>query len=272
MSASITVLCDNTAADPRYEAEHGLSMLLRLENGHRWLWDTGQTDVFLRNAEKLGEPLNGLTGVALSHGHYDHTGGLAAFLKHCDFSGTIHAHSDWAVTRWSSSKGKPRSIGADNAAVGIADVAGINGGAVLDDKLALLTDIPRQEGHFEAVAGFSFDKEGTEPDCVADDACLVLDTGHGPVVILGCCHSGLANTLTHAATVIGAEQFHAVVGGLHLSSAPESAIDEAASVLDLYDVKEVHTGHCSGTKGAQGLSERLPGRVFPLGAGRVLQF
>ena len=68
----LTILCDDTAASDRYLTEHGVSVLVERPNGHRWLLDTGTTDIFLQNAHRMGVSLDGLTGIVISHGHEDH--------------------------------------------------------------------------------------------------------------------------------------------------------------------------------------------------------
>jgi 7,8-dihydropterin-6-yl-methyl-4-(beta-D-ribofuranosyl)aminobenzene 5'-phosphate synthase len=93
----------------------------------------------------------------------------------------------------------------------------------LDEGLTMFSAIPRREGFFQAVDGYFFDTEASRPDLVRDDSCLLVQTTKGPVLILGCCHSGLANTLCHIREVTGLESIHAVIGGLHLLTAPEAA-------------------------------------------------
>jgi 7,8-dihydropterin-6-yl-methyl-4-(beta-D-ribofuranosyl)aminobenzene 5'-phosphate synthase len=87
----IFVLADNTA-QPGFQAEHGLSLALELPDGGLWLWDTGQTGLFLTQARRLGLDLTRARGVALSHGHYDHTGGLEHLLRLPGFRGEVVAH------------------------------------------------------------------------------------------------------------------------------------------------------------------------------------
>jgi len=270
----IVVLCDNVSSGPACACEWGLSLAVDMGAQGLWLWDTGQTSLFLKNARALGVDVAKARGLALSHGHYDHTGGLPALLD-AGFAGTIHAHPACASERWAAGKsgptrtnptriGPPAPLPAFHPAGPLTQLA---------PGLALVTDIPRAPGNFEAVQGFSFDQEGLQPDTVADDAFLVLDTIKGPVVILGCCHSGLANSLACAANRLGHADFYAVLGGLHLYKAPPAAIEETAQTLTRFGVQRLVAGHCTGVDRVEALRGLLPScAVEHLCAGQELLF
>ena len=101
-----------TRAKPAPTAEHGLSFLAEL-NGRRVLFDTGKTGAFLANAAALGADLSGLDAVVLSHGHYDHGGGLRAFAEATGFRGPLWAGSGFFDAKWSDDPGGPRFLGVD---------------------------------------------------------------------------------------------------------------------------------------------------------------
>ncbi len=265
----IVVLCDNVSSAPACGCEWGLSMALDLGEQGLWLWDTGQTSLFLDNARALGVDVATARGLALSHGHYDHTGGLPALLD-AGFAGTIHAHPACASERWAVGKSAPTRIG-PRAPLPAFHPAGPL--TQLAPGLTLITGIPRVPGNFQAVQGFSFDRDGLEPDAVADDAFLVLATPHGPVVILGCCHSGLANSLACAEERLGHTSFHAVLGGLHLYKADPAAIEETAQALARYGVQRLVAGHCTGVDRVEALRGLLPScAVEHLCAGQEMHF
>lgn len=266
----IVVLCDNVSSDPACGCEWGLSLAIDLgqspHDGGRWLWDTGQTALFLKNAAALGIDVAGASGLALSHGHFDHTGGLSA-LADAGFAGAVHAHPACANARYAEEKGRPRHIGPPAPLPPFIPAGPVT---ELAPGLTLLTDIPRAPGRFQAVQGFSLDPEGREPDNVPDDAFLVLDTDKGPVVILGCCHSGLANSLACAADRLGRTSFHAVLGGLHLFKAGPEAIAETADAMTRFAVSQLVAGHCTGTDRVESLRSLLPGcSVQHLAAGQT---
>lgn len=265
----VVVLCDNVSSDPACGCEWGLSLAIETDNGGLWLWDTGKTSLFLKNAAALGLDVGAAQGLALSHGHYDHTGGLAALMD-VGFAGAVHAHPACASERWSADKGGPRRISPPTPLPAFVPAGPVTR---LAPGLTLITDIPRAPGRFQAVQGFSFDVQGREPDAVPDDALLVLDTAKGPVVILGCCHSGLANSLACVGERLGHTRFHAVLGGLHLYKAGAEAIQETADALAHYEVQEVVAGHCTGVDRVESLRMLLPNcRVEHLSAGRTLRY
>jgi 7,8-dihydropterin-6-yl-methyl-4-(beta-D-ribofuranosyl)aminobenzene 5'-phosphate synthase len=265
----VVVLCDNVSSHPACGCEWGLSLAIDTGDGGLWLWDTGQTSLFLTNATALGVDVAAARGLALSHGHYDHTGGLPALMG-AGFTGAVHAHPACASERWSADKGGPRRISPTTPLPAFVTAGPVTR---LAPGLTLITDIPRAPGRFQAVQGFSFDAHGFEPDAVPDDAFLVLDTDNGPVVILGCCHSGLANSLACAAERLGHKSFHAVLGGLHLYKAGADALEETANALAHYEVREVVAGHCTGVDRVESLRKRLPAcRVAHLSAGRTLRY
>ena len=270
----VHVLCDNHSRGREFGFEHGLSMCLDLPCGQRWLWDTGQTGLFLDNARKMGIDPASFQGLALSHGHYDHTGGLRPLLL-TGFRGPVHAHEAFATRRWKADgQGVPTHIGLDASNLpdplpGLIPVCGLSRPA---PGLTMVTDIPRAPGRHQSVDGFFLDTALKRPDPMPDDACLVLDTAGGPVVLLGCCHSGLANTLHHVRETLGLDAVHAVAGGFHLHNTRPEAVDEAIETLDDFDVRRVMPCHCTSPAATEALTRALPGRVRPLAAGDVMEF
>jgi len=152
----IIVLCDNVSSHPACGCEWGLSFAIYMGDQGLWLWDTGQTSLFLKNAAALDVNVAEARGLALSHGHYDHTGGLPALLD-AGFTGAIHAHPACARERWSADKNGPRRISPPTPLPAFVPAGPVTR---LAPGLTLITDIPRAPGRFQAVQGFSFDPEG----------------------------------------------------------------------------------------------------------------
>lgn len=274
MSVQLTVLMDNASRSPELDSEHGMSMALTLADGSIWLWDTGQSSGFLDNAHAMDIRPETACGIALSHGHYDHTGGLDALLD-AGFLGSIHAHEAFARPRFSISQGAPvRDIALRTCCLSrvLEHHVPIADSTPLAEGLTMVTDIVRQPGRFEPVRGFYRDRAGRIPDPVPDDACLLLETSSGPVLILGCCHSGFANTWAHIQKTRGLSGLHAIIGGLHLMHAPDWAREETATALATTGAELIFPCHCTGTEAEAFLRSRLGKRVRPAGAGLNLSF
>lgn len=271
--ARVAVLCDNEAR-PGFAAEWGLCLWIETPSGRRALWDAGRTGLFLDNAARLGLDLGRLDAAALSHGHYDHGDGFPHLVARTGYAGPVHAHPGHAVERFAVKPGeKPRAIGLSAAARrALAAFSPVDGVAEILPGLTMLGAIPRAPDLFHATDGFFLDPAGTAPDLLPDDACLVLDTACGPTLLLGCCHSGLANTLRHVRETLGHTRLAAVAGGLHLHAAPTPALRESLEALREFGVERVLPGHCTGRAAIEFLSRELPGRVEPLAAGQVLEF
>ncbi|THB64178.1 MAG: MBL fold metallo-hydrolase [Desulfovibrio sp.] len=269
----IAVLADNLSL-PGFGQEHGLSLALTPDNGELWLWDTGASPLFLDTANKLGVDISRAKGLALSHGHYDHAGGISHLLD-IGFSGPIFAHPGYASPRFSVSRGeKTRSIGMEktSAPLPLPGIVEVSSRQELAPGLTMLADIPRLPGCPQYTDDFYFDAQAEKPDPVADDSCLLLESAKGPVLILGCCHSGLANTLAHVREAMGVTSLHAVVGGLHLMDVGERDFSEAASLLEDCGAQRIHAGHCTGNAALGYLQKRLGRRFAPLGTGQRLVF
>ena len=271
----IYVLSNNISGRQGFGSEHGLSILILLGQDIYWLWDTGQSSLFLKSAEMLGLDLTKLKGVALSHGHYDHTDGLSALLNEIGFNGPIYAHSDFAVDRFKIQKGSvPKPIGLNKDALPwpLPKFIAVSGSLELASGLVMISEIPRRQGLYQSVDGFYFDDLKRGPDRVEDDACLVLLSAPGPVLILGCCHSGLTNTLYQVRDLLGIKQIFSIIGGMHLINAPESGLHETVKVLKKFSVQQIYPCHCTGEKSIDFLKEQLSGRVFDIGTGSVIEF
>ena len=271
----IAVLIDNMTMNPHLACQHGLSMGIILDSGELWIWDTGQTGVFMDNAMAMGIHPGRAAGLALSHGHYDHTGGLDSLWEQTDFQGPIYAHPQVVADRYVCHQGtQARAIGLgtnnyeklDNQLVAVQDRMELAPG------LTMYTNITRHPGQFQPIQDFYLDPETTRPDTIPDDACLVLETPKGPVLVLGCCHSGLANTCQHVAQHHGIDHFHGLMGGLHLSGASEKALEETRTTIRDFAFESVFAGHCTGTTALNRLQSSLPTIVHPMGSGLFVKW
>ncbi len=265
----LVVLVDDTPYVADMEYEHGLSMAIHLPEG-LWLWDAGGSGAVKRNGARLGVDFAKVRGIALSHGHYDHNSGLPA-LRAAGVTARIWAHPRALLPRYKQlQNGGAREIGWRG---GLEDDAllPVQGAAQLTPHCSMFSDIPRREGCFQAIRNFYDDAACTVPDTVPDDAALVVHGERGPALVLGCCHSGLVNTLEEVRRQTGLDSLHTVIGGLHLAQGPHSAVDDTVEALRAFDVRRVFAGHCTGGDALTTLRRALSGRCQDLGAGRRIE-
>ena len=277
----LTIVVENSASldNSSLWAQHGLSIFLELNFGlesMKLLWDTGaSSEVMLHNADALDLDLCHLDLICLSHGHYDHTGGLMGILQRRNGRVCILAHPDIFAPKL---KERPtlQYIGAPFTR-NEAEAAGaimLDCRSPLDLAPGVMTtgEVARLEA-FEKVEGFWTVKEGQyRPDCMPDDQALAINLpGKGLVVVTGCAHSGIINTIRHAQKITGVEELYAVIGGFHLMGADEKRIDATAKALHSLDPAIVRPGHCTGQKAVCRLQEALGERCRPLATGDSIQ-
>jgi 7,8-dihydropterin-6-yl-methyl-4-(beta-D-ribofuranosyl)aminobenzene 5'-phosphate synthase len=273
----LAILCDDTVASGGYLKEHGVSVLVERPNGHRWLLDTGTTDIFLQNAHRMGVSLDGLTGIVISHGHEDHTGGLM-FCGRLQGKPPVYGHPYIWHKQYEVTKGDPvRVLGMSYRSRKYAAplFQPLNGTAMLEDDLYFFTDIPREPGSYSPTAGKFFNEDGTGPCPIIDDATLVARTPRGLVAMFGCAHAGYVNILKAVRTAFPAERLLSVVGGLHLGSANGQVLAEAVASTGAFKAEgfTFYGGHCTGGKAIAYFKEAFgDDAVKPLGAGRVIQY
>ncbi len=253
----ITTLSDNIAGEG-FHAEWGLSLLIEAD-GKRILFDTGASDIVAKNAKLLNIDLKRLDAIVLSHGHADHTGGLLDVLRDAGPT-TIIAHPDIFKPRYVHRPGEEncRSIGlpysrSELEKCGASFILdresfGIASGIFTSGTIPLMTTyedvdenlLVKNDGFFEQ-------------DKIFDDTSLMIDTCEGLVVVLGCAHRGVVNTLLHARRLTGIQQVAMVIGGMHLGRAAEERIESTINGLKEIGVQRIIVSHCTGLPA----SERL---------------
>jgi 7,8-dihydropterin-6-yl-methyl-4-(beta-D-ribofuranosyl)aminobenzene 5'-phosphate synthase len=271
----LQILVDNHA-EAGLASEHGLS--LWIETGERrMLFDTGQGQLFQKNAGKLGVD----TGVAdlliLSHGHYDHTGGVADFLQHSRDS-HIFCHPGVVVPRYAIRNGLSNPIHMPHVSIAAMNKISsqrlhwVQEPLFLSDNIGLTGHIPR-ETTFESTGGpFFLDQGGTRADPIADDMALWIRTEKGVVVIVGCCHAGLVNTLNYIQQLNNPMRIRAVIGGFHLTGAKPQRLIQTVNALKSLKFDQLIPCHCTGQAAVDLLCSTFGDRVTPGAAGRQFQF
>jgi 7,8-dihydropterin-6-yl-methyl-4-(beta-D-ribofuranosyl)aminobenzene 5'-phosphate synthase len=270
----ITVLADNYVVALNVLGEHGLSMLIEADN-RRILFDTGQGRVLLDNAEALGVNLAELDAVVLSHGHYDHTGGLAALLQECSPS-AVFLHPAAIQPKYAQGE-RPisRQIGMPEDSRQALDairerITWTESATEVVPGVWCTGEIPRLAGRHQATAGFFLDGEQLTPDPLADDQALVIETPEGLVVIAGCAHSGIVNTLDRVCTLRGRGEVYALVGGFHLGRATRAQLDASVYAIGCRNCRVLAPCHCTGLAAHAHLRARFHTMVQDTGVGTRL--
>jgi 7,8-dihydropterin-6-yl-methyl-4-(beta-D-ribofuranosyl)aminobenzene 5'-phosphate synthase len=273
----VSVLCDDAVASDEFLKEHGVSILIALPNGNRWLFDTGTTNVFIENAKILGESLDHLTGIMISHGHDDHTGGLA-FYPLLKGEPPIYGHPEIWIKQYEIKKGEPLRVcgfpylARRNAAPRFKP---INHVTRLDENMYFFTDIPREPGSYCPTHGKFYNEDGTGPWTGNDDATVAIDTPKGIVVIFGCAHAGYTNILKAVQREFPDRKILSVIGGLHLKGANDQVLEEAVALTDSIKAEgfTFYGGHCTGKNAVASFKAKFgEDAVKPMGSGRSLTF
>ena len=273
----ITTLVENSVHARGLLAEHGLAFHIQV--GQRsLLFDTGQSDLLLHNALKLRISLAHAEAIVLSHGHYDHAGGLKAAQAAAPQARLFLHPASLAPKFAGNPDGATRSIGMDEAtadAIRRAAKAVIwtsKPTEVLDD-IFVTGEIPR-ESTFEDTGGpFFRDADSAQLDPLLDDQALYFDTQVGLVILLGCSHAGVVNTLEYIKHLTGGRPIHAIFGGLHLGTASPERTEKTIAAFRRWDIQQLAPGHCTGMSAMAQLWTAFPGRCAScvVGARRVFQ-
>ena len=277
----LTIVVENSASlgDTPVWAQHGLSIFLETKLGSesmKLLMDTGaSSEVMLHNADALNLDLCNLDLICLSHGHYDHTGGLMGILQRLNGRICVLAHPDIFAPKLKARPilkfiGPPFTRPEAEAAGAIMLEA--RGPVAIAPGVMTTGEVPRSES-FENVEGFWTVENGQYcQDKIPDDQALAANIkGKGLVVITGCAHAGIINTIKHAQKITGVEELYAVIGGFHLMGADEKRIEATAKALQQLDPAIVRPGHCTGQKAVCRLQEALGERCRPLTVGDSIQ-
>lgn len=272
----ITVLIENSVHLRGLRAEHGWACLVEV-GGRRVLFDTGQSELLLHNAGVLGCSLENLDAIVLSHGHDDHSGGLAVVRKQSP-AARVFLHPAALNPKFSATAaGGARHIGMPET--GKRALArgepGLNLTLHCQEVIAGLFvtgEIPRQTD-FEDVGGrFFLDGGCQHPDPLTDDQAVFLEAREGLVVLVGCAHAGVVNTLNHIGRLTGGKPIHALVGGMHLGSASERRLEQTVARLREINPGQLLPAHCTGMAAAARLWTEFPGRCRLAAAGTTLTF
>lgn len=280
MKTTITVLCENSVLNPLpLIGEHGFSVLI--ENGETTLFDTGQGLGLAHNMGVLGKKPENIQRIIISHGHYDHTGGLLEILKKRNINTPVYIHPQAFIEKRAMlpipGSDQSVSIGMratrqeyELAGASFHEIRGYNR---VSQNVFSLSEVHRPEGwktwDTRLVARHGDDLKS---DPFNDDMSLLVETDSGPVVILGCAHAGIVEILEHLSEQSGHSEFHAVIGGTHLESAPPDYVQKAIETIRRFKVKTVAVSHCTGFSIACRFAREFPDSFANASVGKVFSF
>jgi len=274
----VTILCENTVGRRVGLGEHGFSALIETDHGN-YLFDTGRGASVVRNSLELNKDLRTVKKIFLSHGHYDHTGGLPEVLS-LRGKVDVHAHPNVFLDRVhvveENGKETKRFVGIPYKR---SYLESLGANFILnkdffevEEGIFLTGEVPRKTS-FEKLDPKLFSEiDGkTNPDVFLDDQSLILNTERGLLVILGCAHSGVINILNHVINKTGKDRFYAIVGGTHLDFLAPKQLEESIKALRKIQIEKIGASHCTGMSGAFRLHQEFGDRFFYGHVGSTLE-
>jgi 7,8-dihydropterin-6-yl-methyl-4-(beta-D-ribofuranosyl)aminobenzene 5'-phosphate synthase len=278
----LTVLADNnTLIDHYLTGEPGLSFLIETED-RKILFDTGYSDVFVRNAQKMEISLFDLDYVILSHGHLDHTWGLVHLVKH--FTEAVIEikqvrHPELVAHPWCFYPKPKPPLGNSGSLLTEAE-AGHWFPMKLSRTPLWLTNNLVFLGEIEQIFDFEHVEPGkrkiimpdgrTEPDQLRDDSALACRTPDGLVIITGCSHAGICNIVEYARKVCGDNRVRDIIGGLHLLDPGAEHLEKTCRYLGSLGLEALHACHCTSLSSKIALAGYCP--VREVGSGMKLEW
>lgn len=276
MTLTVRTLCENTVNGIGFEAEWGWSALVTVGET-QVLLDTGARRAAVRNADRLGLDLSSIDRIVLSHAHRDHTGGLdevlfrtgpadivahpAIWERKCktDMNGNNPVFNGVPFSRWELESRARFSLHTEP--VRLAE------GLTTTGEIPMVTDFEVAEPAFHVM-----EDGGLRHDTLPDDLSLAAETDKGLVVVLGCAHRGVINTILRAREITGETRVHAVLGGTHLYPKNLGQVSRTIEALKDLGVERIGVSHCTGIAASMEVARAFEGRFFFNNAGNTVTF
>lgn len=245
------ILTDNRVKKRGLLAEHGLSIFIEYKD-KAILFDTGQSDVYLKNARTMGLNLSKIDFIVLSHGHYDHCGGLNHFSNDNQYP-TIYIHEEALSKRYALNPDKVtyREIGIpwDKSKLDKIQksLVFVKKSKTIDSDIRVIGEVPNFTTFEDIPKGFFLERHGEKVvDMMKDEQMLVFNTQKGLVLFLGCSHPGIINCVTYISKLFPEQNIHTLVAGMHLDNVSPLRLQMTIqSLLDL-NIQNIVPLHCTG--------------------------
>jgi len=261
-------LSENSSSWLGYLGEWGLSILVDIDDD-TILVDTGGSYVAAHNSLVMGVDLKKIGALLFSHGHEDHTGGLLPLLKLRKMPVEVVAHPEvWAPKYWKDADGENyRYIGVPYLR---EQAEGLGAKFRMSPEPQWITDAIVTSGEIPMITGYETidtnacvkTPEGFGPDPLNDDQSLFIKSEKGLIVISGCAHRGIINTILHGMKITGCDDCYAVIGGTHLFGATEARIQSTIEDLKKVGVQKLGVSHCTGPYAASVLQHTFNEKFF----------
>jgi len=279
MRGRITIICENTVTIKGGIGEHGFAAFLETERGN-YLFDTGHGEGLIGNLLTFDKDPLSIQKIVLSHGHPDHTGGLPNILELLG-DVEVYAHPDIFANRFKitemEGKRKKQFVGIKYRQIYLES---LGAKFSFDKKYRELTtdifltgEVPRRN-FFETGDPRLFAEVNGKliPDPFPDDQSIIIRSGQGLVLLLGCAHSGAINILEYAIEKTGVDRIFAILGGTHLDFASAAQMDKTIAILHKFNIERVGVSHCTGLRAASRLYAEFGDRFFFGQVGESLEF
>ena len=270
----IVTLIENLVYKGGLKGEHGLSFLIKT-GGLRILFDVGQTGVLLENAESLGEDLKDVDYIILSHGHYDHTGGLEKILE-INKTARVVMKKSIVEEKYSNSSGELKEIGFKlrdkfrgypNEFILLEEDYALGKGIEVVARIGEYTDFEKIEQGLLVRDGNSY-----VADNFSDELFLSIEKEKELNIITGCSHKGIINILKSATDKTGIDSINLLLGGMHLSGLKagdeivreklHEKTEKTIHELKKMKIERIYTNHCTGIDGFMELKDAMGERVY----------
>lgn len=271
----VTSLIDNVSHS-QLGSEHGLSLYIETKDGRKILFDMGQTDMFLKNAESLGIDISKVDIAICSHGHYDHMGGLDAFI-HTNTSAPICFHPEALAKRYSLREDGMTMIGPKLTDEDVSELKQrqISAPYVGLDFITFSTPYLPEDSLFPPGNSLLFGQDKIQNDDFAHEQSLIIKEGNLTFLFAGCAHQGITHIIRQASLILGSAPDY-VFSGMHLAHLdrchpqPHNFIRQLADNLMSYTNTHFYTMHCTGLPAYEELKKLMNAQIDYLACGECV--